>query len=207
MLTRTMTHSEMIREVTEDMKNIFRYLDHRENVYRRAVLKATRFPLVFAPFWYRSARKNDWLILVEAPSRQATHSNNSKITFVCMLNHDNGVYCFMPSWVQGKLVMLVFVPHFMSRYALRAGKDQRGRDLIVQYFRKNASYVYDLKEKELDGMIVTEAAGSTAEGVALGLVIHDGILFKTFVSYEMLKGEQVEVYTRNEQLRKEIHEL
>lgn len=32
------------------------------------------------------------------------------------------------------------------------------------------------------------------------------ILFKTFVTYDMLKGEQVEKFTRNEEIRKEIHE-
>lgn len=201
-----MTPEEMTREIAEEMKHIFVFLDHRENKYRRAVLKARQFPLVFSPMFYRSPRKNTWLILVEAPNRAAIHSDMSKITFVCLFNHENGIYCFMPSWIDGKMHILVYVPHFFSRYASRFGLQMHGKELIAHFFRFNSSYVYDLKNSEFEGRKVIEVAGSTKHGVALGLAIEGGVLFKTFITYDMLKGEQIETFTRNEQYRKEIHE-
>lgn len=45
-----------------------------------------------------------------------------------------------------------------------------------------------------------------AEGVALGYVSAEGnILFKTFVTYDMLKGEQIAKFIENEKIRQEIH--
>lgn len=206
MLTRSMTPKEMQREIAEDMKLIFEFLDHRENNYRRAVLKAKKFPLIFNPFWYKSPRKNTWLVLIEAPDRKALHSDMSKVTFVCLFTHENGIYCFMPTWVNGNMHTVVFVPHFFSRYASRTDSNLHGKELIAKYFKSNSSFVYDLKHGEFEGQKVIEVAGSTKHGVALGLVIEAGVLFKTFVTYEMLKGEQIEKFIKNEKIRQEIHE-
>ena len=59
-----------------------------------------------------------------------------------------------------------------------------------------------------DGQTMTrEVYGSTKEGVAMGVMTVEGnVLFRTFVTYDMLKGEQIEKYTKNEEIRREIHE-
>lgn len=38
------------------------------------------------------------------------------------------------------------------------------------------------------------------------VTVEGNVLFRTFVTYDMLKGEQVKKYTKNEEIRQEIHE-
>lgn len=101
-------------------------------------------------------------------------------------------------------------PLLPVRFKERCGIDLDGQKLIDRFFRDNASYVYSLNETRIrkdDGeYLQTEVFGSTIDGVAMGVTTECGnILFRTFVTYQMLKGEQVEQYTRNEEIRKEIH--
>lgn len=82
-----------------------------------------------------------------------------------------------------------------------------GIPLIAEYFRLNNSYVYDTVGRLLtEDTYHVEIAASTHSGVALGLLtVWGNPHFKTFVTYDMLKGEQVEKYVKNEIIRKEIH--
>ena len=55
--------------------------------------------------------------------------------------------------------------------------------------------------------LCTEVYGSTKDGVAMGVLTNEGnVLFRTFVTYDMLKGDQIETFTKNEQIRREIHD-
>lgn len=206
MLTARMNIKEVKDELARDMAQILNFLDKRENKYKRAVLKSKKFPLYFAPYFYRSARKNEWVIMVEVNSRKAIKSDMSKVTFVCLLNHANGYYAFTPSWVDGRMIVAIYAPHFFSRFGKRAGIELQGKGLIARFFKHNASLVFDLTPAIYKGLNTIEVAGSVKEGVCLGVEIEGGVFFKTFITYDMLKGEQVEKYTKNEQLRQEIHE-
>lgn len=206
MLTYAMTLEEMEKELTTDMFHLMRYLDHQENQYRRMVLKATRFPFRMKPVFYTSPRKNQWMVLTEVPSRKAVHSDDSKTTFVCMLNHSNGIFCFMPLFLDNKMWIMAYLPHFFSRYASRTGLTIHGKPLIQHYFTYNASYVYKVNEGTEDGKYAIRFAASSLHGVGLGLAFNQILLFKTFLTYDMLRGEQAEIYLKNEKIRQEIHE-
>ena len=79
---------------------------------------------------------------------------------------------------------------------------------MIRFFHHNSSYVYDLKTIQIkEDQYCIETYGSTREGVCLGVSsAESNILFRTFVTYDMLKGEQVERFTENERIRKEIHD-
>ncbi len=48
--------------------------------------------------------------------------------------------------------------------------------------------------------------GSTKDGVALGWHTTGGnVHFKTFITYEMTKGDQIEIFAQNEKIRQELH--
>ena len=82
-----------------------------------------------------------------------------------------------------------------------------GKKLITEYFIRNSSFVFDHKSTIYDNIKIIEVAASTNDGVGLGYVLLEGDTFlKTFITYEMLKGEQIEKYTENEKIRKEIHD-
>ena len=51
-----------------------------------------------------------------------------------------------------------------------------------------------------------DIVATTTEGVTMGLMTTVGVLLKTFISYEMAKGEQIENFLRSEQIRKEMEE-
>ncbi len=76
-----------------------------------------------------------------------------------------------------------------------------------KYFIDNSSYVYDVNNKQIsENTFIQEVYGSTKDGIALGFMsINQNILFKTFITYEMTKGEQVEKFANNEKIRQEIH--
>lgn len=120
----------------------------------------------------------------------------------------NTKYVFMPSWMDGKLMVLIYPAHFFSRFAERCGIDLPSDQLLYRFFKHNNSFVYDVKQTAVaENEVVVEVHGSTKEGVALGYYTAEGnILMKTFITYSMLKGEQIEKFTENERLRQEIHD-
>lgn len=206
MIVHTMHPDEIQKELEADLLEIVMYVTKLDSKYRRAVIKARNFPFYFSPIYRRAKSGNNWIILFEAASKK--DKNDSKVTFVCYFNTDHGYYAVMPTSTSGKFHFIFYQPHFFSRYAQRHGSDLHGKDLIAQYFKKNYSYIFEIKEKLVGSTdSVYEVYGSSLHGVAMGIAINSGnIFFRTFVSYEMLKGEQVETYTSNENIRKEIHE-
>lgn len=206
MIVYGMTESEIVREVLADMGNAFRYEDRNSNQFRRAVIKAARFP-VRSEFVYRSPRKNTWLVLREARTKKE-YGDNCRITFVTTHDTPHGIYAIMVSWVEGQPQLILYPPHFFSRFRERMKLSESGKNLMLRFFRFNSSYVHETIQKKVNGdQYVVEIAGSTLEGVALGLVSTEGnVLFKTFVTYDMLKGEQIAKYLENEKIRKEIHD-
>lgn len=198
MILPTFSEQEMTNEYLADVREVLAFSDKLNGKWRRAVIKANRFPLYSLPHFYTSRRKNRWVVLLEARGKKE-HGELARITFVCVVNDKRGYYAIMQTFVGGAPVYLFYAPHFFARFRDRAGCAASGHELIAEFFRLNASYVFDVQP---DGV-----SGSTAEGVAMGTLTEKGnVLFKTFVTYDMLKGEQVAKFTRNEEIRKEIHE-
>lgn len=206
MLVYGMTEKEMANEVISDMVNAFRFEDVNQNKFRREVLKASRFP-IYRHFEYTSPRKNKWLVFYEARTKKE-FGDNCRITFVVTHNTPHGVYATLVSWVEGKPQLIMYPPHFFSRFRERMQLNATGIELMKLFFRHNASYVYEVKQVQVtQDTYINEIYGSCKEGVALGvLTVENNILFKTFITYDMLKGEQVNKFIENEKLRKEIHE-
>lgn len=206
MIVYTMTESEVVQEVTSDMVNAFKYSDAKDQKFRRMVIKSNRFP-VYAHSIYTSPRKNIWLILFEARTKKEI-GEDCRITFVTCYNSPHGYYAVMVSFTNNRQHLIMYPPHFFSRYAERCGINLSGIDLMIRYFKMNASYVYALKDVSLSNSLIrTEVYGSSKEGVAMGFRSVEGnILFKTFITYDMTKGEQITNFAENEKIRQEIHE-
>lgn len=206
MIVHTMTEAELTQEVMKDMYNAFRWEDVNSNKFRRIVLKATRFP-VYATFSYNSPRKNKWLILLEARTKKE-FGDSSRCTYVTTYDSPHGIYAVMVSWIEKKPQLILYPPHFFSRYRDRMQISLNGLSLMNHFFKFNCSYVYEIKRKEIkESHFSIEVYGSCRDGVCLGFMTsEDNIMFKTFITYDMLKGEQIEKFTENEKYRQEIHE-
>lgn len=198
-----MTESELLDEIKKDLPNVVSISNNKDAKVRRIIQKSVLFP-VYLHSYITTLRKNKWIILWEARSKKNV-GDDSLISFVCYQETPHGRYAYMPTWADKKLILIVYPPHFFSRFAERMNLNLSGVELIKRYFEKNNSYAYELGAAA-EGR--QQIYGSSLEGIALGLksAEHDIILFKTFITYEMTKGSQVDAFARNEEIRKEIHE-
>lgn len=92
---------------------------------------------------------------------------------------------------------------------MRAGVNLTGIELIHRYFKMNPAYGFNIEKEVTGDMEKTNVYGSTTEGAALGVRLyteHNIILFRTFITYDMCKGEQIESFAKADQFRREMHE-
>jgi hypothetical protein len=201
-----MTEKELMSEVISDSANVLRFIDAIDNKFRRLVLKTTKFP-VRKCYEYTSRKKNKWLIFLEARKKKEVR-DMERLTLVACYDTPHGIYAVMPTYEKGNNRIIIYPPHFFSRYAKRCGIELSGIELMKRFFPENCSYVYAHKQITIDEEhIAIEVYGSTSEGVAMGIVSeHGNFLFRTFITYEMSKGEQIEKFAENERIRQEIHQ-
>lgn len=204
MIVPTMTDAEIMQEVKKDFPELGKFTEYKDKEYRRSVLKARKFPFTML-FKKTTKSKNNWLVIYEARDKKDRH--DSRIHFVCVSNSKNGLWCIMPSFMHDQLHLIFFQPHFFSRYKERMKLEITGLELIYQYFSNNYDYVYELTTKQIsETEYVQECFGSCKEGIALGVVTtENNIFFKTFITHNMSKGQQIETFGQNEILRKEMN--
>lgn len=205
MLTAYMTENEVKKEVLLDAFNAFRYEDSISNKFRRLVLKATRFP-VYSHITYMSPRKNRWLIVREARNKKEV-LDNCRITYAVTHDTPHGLYCVMLTWVEGDMQLVFYPPHFFSRFRTRLNLNETGIKLMFRFLQFNTGYVNKIDVNENNnGQPSITIIGSTHEGVSLGFITeYQNVMFKTFITYDMLKGQQVETCFKNKELLNEIH--
>lgn len=207
MLVPRMSEEEILCEIKADLPNVLILSDSKDPKVRRIIQKSVLFPVHVHSF-VTTKRKNKWILLWEAKSKKNV-GDKSLMTLICYQETPRGRYAFMPTWIEGNILLMVYPPHFFSRFAERMNLNLTGLDLMRRFFEYNASYAYQIKNEKLDnGMYILNVYGSCKEGVAMGVkAANQNIyLFKTFITYDMCKGEQIEDFAENEKMRQEIHE-
>ena len=104
-------------------------------------------------------------------------------------------------------VYFIYTPHFFKRYAERFGVDETGEELIKRYFKLNSSYGFNFKRDDWFNISIENVYGSSSDGIAMGVRLNEKInvfLFKTFITYDMTKGKQIEDFSSAEELRQEM---
>lgn len=208
MLVRNMNETEIFQELLKDMPNVIQESDRHDKKFRRMVLKSILFPVRPKAIRYTSPRKNKWLIQLEARSKKEI-GENSRIHSICYVDViGRGYYAYMITSTNERWHMTVYPPHFFSRYAQRCNIDLYGVDLIEHFFKDNYNYAFsEKKELVSENQYIHYIYGATSQGVAMGvLTIEGNVLFRTFITYEMSKGEQIDEFAKSQQIRAEIHE-
>lgn len=186
-----MTNLEMFAELVEDAPNVTVKVENVATKYRREILKRTRFPIVFKAIDYISPRKNHWIIIFRASSRK--DANEPEINYACMADSKHGRYAFMVSRYNDEPAILMFPPHLFQRYRdrfLDGDTTLKGSELIKHFFTRNKSFQSD--ESVEDKRVINT---SCEDGVCLGEEKDKNfIVLKTFLTYEMLKGRQIDVH-------------
>ncbi len=197
MLVTAMTEKEMEKEVYKDASHFVLNDDFNDRKFRRKVIKAKQFP-VYYNYARTTKNSNRWLIFLECREKKEL-KQGGRITTVCVVSTAKGRFAIMNTITNGKTHLVFFTPHFFSRYAERTESQLTGEQLLIHYFTYNYNFVYDTYQAEI--------YGSTKDGICLGFISeNNNFMFKTFITYQMCKGEQISKFAENEKIRQEIHE-
>jgi hypothetical protein len=169
MITTSMTATELFEEIKDDYPNVFAISDAKDAKVSRIVKKSSIFPMHIHSF-VTTKRKNKWLILWESHSKKEI-GDNCRISFICYHDTGHGKYAYMPVFVKGQMVLLVFPPHFFSRFVERMDIDLTGEDLMRRYFEVNNSYSFTFSHEEVDGGYRENVLATCKEGIGLGLYL------------------------------------
>lgn len=207
MYTATMTADELVNEFTADLPQVMSVSDAKQIKADKIIKKSKMFP-VYLHAYIKTKRKNDWMILLEAKNNKYV-GDDCLISLISHFDVGAGRYAMFWTSYQGNPIHIIFSPHFFKRFAERVDVNLTGVELIHRYFKKNPSYGFSTSSDYFGNMQKINVYGSTTEGVAMGIQLntkHNIILFRTFITYDMCKGQQIEDFARANEIRKEIHE-
>ena len=202
-----MTYDEIITEVNKDVADVFELSCKKDAKIKRIIQKSHLFPVRLYSF-VTSSNKNRWLLTWEAYSRKHV-GDNILFSMICIINNKNGRIAIMPSFQNlQRPLFFIFLPHFFQRFAERMQIDATGEELIRRFFQFNVNFSIDTKRQMVsDTQYTIESTATSPDGISLGYQLADGnFFFKTFITYDMAKGEQIEAFRTSELRRVESHE-
>ena len=197
-VTDSFDYNDIIRVLDQDEAFVHHQIEALQPKYWRTVLKTKPKGLkIYAPVTVKSNRGIDYMIFMLSRDWQITKMQR-------LLDYMHfGVYrqsdgfhlvgfLYLDSNPLAKAEKAFFTPHFFDRYRERTGlpMDMPKMDVIKDWIMKNLHLNSDVQgnEKYPDGIFCAYPSG-----VALGRELPDGNSeMKTFITYEMLRGEQVE---------------
>ena len=184
MIVTSMTDEELLAEVSKDYSSCVNRVKKDFNIYRRAIIKSSKFPIYFKPIEYTSPRNNRFLLFIEAKSKK--DSTGPFMTFVTYFLKPEGIYAIMiyPNSNNSKSIT-IYPPHFFERYKERyLEKDIDTLEAIKEFFKYNSANIIQFTEG-------TYYRGSCNHGFVFGEKLGENInILKTFITKDMLKGDQ-----------------
>lgn len=222
MIVETMSDSEIAMQLAYDYPEVIYKASRKSEVinkFRRQIIKGGKFPMSSAPITIRTSRRNTWIVIYRAyKKRDKNYKIEQETTFICVGQFTKGMYAFMRSDVYDRdgqrkeSGISIFAPHFFRRYKQRFDVAKTGIDLIGQYFIKNYNLYRDNQFAEEHGESISgrRIFATSEEGVALGIMKSESVmLFRTYISYEMMKGKQIPEFMDREIRREEYmkHQL
>ena len=183
MLVETMTHAEVFDELARDLPNLERFLTRQEKMMRRYALKHDRndFPMSLIGK-YTSPRRIKYVIIVFLMKRNADYCYYSVST---TRHTPAGNEVFMcKSHEDVKMAKVVCLPHAIKRYGERMKFTETGDELIKKMLVRSfkGDMLYSL---------------STKDGAFLGKQNGDIFVTKTFITYDMMSGLQLEEFSKH----------
>lgn len=186
-----MTNLEIFNELVNDAPHVTGIVEHAFMKYRREILKRTKFPVVFKAMDYVSPKKNHWFVIFRAFSRK--DADAPVINYACTADSKDGFYAFMVSQFNEETAILLFPPHLFKRYRerfLNGSMTLKGVELIKYFFSRNPTFQSD--ETMDDKKIINT---SCEDGVLLGEEKEKNFIVQgTYLTYEMLRGRQIEAH-------------
>ena len=181
-----MKPSEMAKEAVSDLKRLQTWFnDQSPGAYRWAKQQAKKTPL---PFWWskewKSPNGNLWRVMWGFETAKPL---NGPIIQYTIIEGMCGKYLLRPQVTAEGFILMIYLPHFFKRYRQRMsfGDKLRTEQLMRRYLRNNTSATNTGEETNIEL--------TSKEGIGLGTFVFANImLMKTFITYDMSKGSQVE---------------
>ena len=199
MITRTMNIQEVMNELKEDIHNIQAFAEQKRIKANKIIKRSVIFP-VFLHAETISKMKNHWLIIFTAFSKVNIDYLIGRV-FVCILETNQGKFVANLVNINGKIEFEFYTSHFFQRYAERCNIDLSGIELIKYYFCQNLATTYTYETENCSDGIINHVYGTSKEGISLGYQLKDinnSTFFKTFISNEMCKKDQMKKFAFDE---------
>ncbi len=190
MFTEYMTFSEIRKELERD-KIYFIAKVHFHSAKVLKLMRQTRMSTYNKYFDYLSPRKNRWVYHFKVT---APRSDSFSVDHYCLFYTERS-YAVIINPIELAQVFY-YTSHFFKRYFQREGLERENMHEIVRSFiSENPNVVTQPLKNE--GKNVFSVFAQMRHGVALGYLHNDATIniieFRTFITNDMLKGDQVEL--------------
>ena len=202
MITTTMNYAEIKSELDKDLKSVLNYVNKfsLDNKYRREALKHTN-RIWFKPVRWKSPHHNNYIILIESLGKSDFKKNGFVFYIFCYyFNNKNKLDVAMFTNMND---YVFYSGHLFERYAERFlnNKSMDKMDVIIKYFKSNRQTAFHPFESSKYGNSIF---GTTSDGVVLGNIINGMGIFKTYITFDMLRGEEVDYNVDNSSSLEEL---
>lgn len=202
MITNSMNYQEIVRELNSEIDVADNYISKKLlKPFQKAVRSASKYPVIKCYDYTTPLRKNKMLIILKANKR--SDASEPKTTFVASCDTDKGpVSYFIDRHNLTKVSVAAFLPHVFKRYRERYVKDASvtREEVRKMFFAKNSLWVprkIDASlcpfSKELNEGCEYKCAYLSEDGVCFVEMQSEIMVFKTFVPYDMLYQNQLDV--------------
>ena len=197
-ITDTFDYNDIIRVLDQDQAFVYHQIEDLQPKYWRILLKTKPKGLkIYAPVMVKGNRGIDYLIYMLSRD-WAISKKQRMLDFMHfgVYRQSDGFhlvgFLYLDTNPLAKPEKCFFTPHFFDRYKERTGlpADMPKMDVIKDWISKNQHLNSDAQgnEKYPDGIFCAYPSG-----IALGRELPDGNSeMRTFITYEMLQGEQIE---------------
>lgn len=213
MLIASMTYEEIYREIRSDFRDV---LEHCKQVVNPAVGKLARktadsqYPVRHIYGWVHPKSHNAYYFL--AIVKKHSLWDKPEVTVFCEVEREEGKEIIVPAigrtiyTLGNTLIMSVFQPHFMQRYAERFIDNEEFKKDRVMYFLIRNAFAISLGEKlasdkelqKIDPKLSNESL-LNIDGLCLGKRSKENrniIIYKTFVPINQLHMQQYAIVMR-----------
>lgn len=201
MIVDSMTYEEIISEFKKDWENYFpnvlpRFMN--DSKYRRYMLKEAKdnVPVFFKPIELTSNRGNKYILQINSKGRSDYKRGGLMFLLLMYYHRPEGIYavmrCPQSSWDLKEASYNIYIPHLFDRYRERELQDihKPKMQTIIEFFKNNGvgRYIDVTNDKYDDNIFFT-----ITNGVLLGGKLDDGnTLLRTYITFDMLRGEQID---------------
>lgn len=211
-ITDTFDYNDLVKVLDRDEAFVHHQIDALQSKYWRLLIKSKpEGPKIFDPVMVKGNRGIDYMIFMLSRNWQTTKKQRMlDYMYFGIYRQSDGFhlvgFLYLDSDPLAKPEKAFFTPHFFDRYKERTGlpSDMLKIEVMKDWILKNHHLNSDAQgnEKYPDGIFCTYPTG-----VALGRDLPDGNSeMRTFITYEMLRGKQVEKSEKQVRAAKEQEE-